>query len=119
MTPEDLERAGWDALSTSDDAARSFYADVLADDVTFLFPDGTLLRGRDAALASFGVAPWASWSMSEVGTQPLGDAGAVVTYRAEAQRAGDAPYRALVSSVYRRDGERWVLCAHQQTTVPD
>ena len=118
MSPEDLERAGWDALSTSADAARALYGDVLADDVTFLFPDGTLLRGRDAALDSFGVAPWTSWTMADVATHPLGDGGAVVTYRAEAQRAGDEPYRALVSSVYRRDGDRWLLCTHQQTPLP-
>jgi hypothetical protein len=41
-----------------------------------------------------------------------------VTYRASATRAGEPPYRALMSSVYVRVDGRWRLALHQQTPLP-
>jgi hypothetical protein len=48
-----LERAGWDALSTSGAAAATFYDRVLADDVRVVACRGTARRGDDVYRAHF------------------------------------------------------------------
>ena len=47
---EQLERAGWDALSTSGAAAATFYDRVLADDVLMVLPGGLVIRSRAEAI---------------------------------------------------------------------
>ena len=50
----DLEKRGWRALSDTPDAADTFYAEVLDDEVAFLLPGGLRITDRDAALAGDG-----------------------------------------------------------------
>jgi hypothetical protein len=112
----DLEHRGWQALATSPAAATELYGAVLADDATFLFPGGMVVTGRDAALSSLGGPPWDAYGLDDERVIALGpDTGAVV-YRARAERAGQR-YEALVTSVYRSDGDGWRLVLHQQTPV--
>src|SRR5690606_31825281 len=61
----DLEREAWAALSTSGEAAASFYGAVLADDVLMLLPGGMVIEGRDAAIASMRGAPWDEHRLSD------------------------------------------------------
>ena len=49
----DLERAAWRALS-SDDAAATFYGDVLAGEVLVLLPGGLVIDDRDLVIESMG-----------------------------------------------------------------
>jgi uncharacterized protein (TIGR02246 family) len=112
---EDLERRGWDALSSPDGAA--FYANLMADDGLMVFP-GTILDRPQSLRAIGGAPPWASFELEDVRVVEAGADGAVVVYRATAQRAGEQPYHACMSSVYaRRDGS-WRLVLHQQTPGP-
>lgn len=108
-----LETAGWDALSTTEGAA--FYEKVLTDDGMMLFPMG--LFDRAASLAAIHAAPpWASYELQSVEVaHPATDVG-IVVYRAVAQRQGEQPYEAWMSSTYVRDANgAWRLALHQQS----
>lgn len=112
--PGELERLGWRALSTDPASATAFYREVLDDDVRMLFPGGLLLADREQVIESMGGPPWDSHELTGLDVlHPRPDT-AVVSYRVEAQRAGQL-YSALVASVYVRRGERWRMVSHQHT----
>jgi len=107
-----LERQGWQALS--DGQGGDYYRVNLAEDALMAFPFG--LMGRDDAIAAMEQAPpWATFELVDPRVVELTEDSAVVVYRANAQRAGQEPYSATISSTFvRRDG-RWLLAFHQQT----
>jgi hypothetical protein len=111
----DLEREGWDALSTEGGAA-AFYGEVLASEVLVLLPGGMVITDREAVVASMGGAPWSSYELGDLRVVPLGADVAVVAYRVTASRGGTA-YDALIASTYVREAEAWRLAVHQQTPV--
>lgn len=112
--PAVLERQGWDALSTSGEAARSFYEQVLDEHVVMLLPGPMTLDDRDAILDSMSGAPWDGYELDDVRTfQPTPET-CIVVYGAVASRGGQE-YSAVISSVYVRRGGDWKLVLHQQT----
>ncbi|MCD9623973.1 nuclear transport factor 2 family protein [Rhabdothermincola salaria] len=111
-----LERDGWVALSSGGEAAATFYGEVLADEVCFLLPGGMVIDDRAELVRSMQDAPWTSFEFADERVLVLGDASAVVAYRATAQRDGGS-YTALFTSSYRRVDGRWRLVVHQQTPV--
>ena len=112
----DLEREGWDALSTDGEAATAYYDRVLADDVLMLLPGGMVIDDRATVVESMKGAAWQSYEMTDEHVVPLGEDSAVVGYRATATR-DDEPYTALFNSTYARSGGEWKLVVHQQTPV--
>lgn len=112
----ELEHEAWRALSTSGDDAAAFYERILADRVLMLLPGGLVLDDRAEVIESVRAEPWSSVELIDERVLPLGDAAAVVAYRATAQR-GDTTYRALFTSTYHRNGDRWQLVVHQQTPI--
>lgn len=114
----ELERAGWVALARGGGDARAFYDEVLADEVTMLLPGGLLLDDRQVVLDAMSGPPWSRYAMSDERVVTLTEGAAVVVYRVRAQRDGEEPYTALVSSTYRRRDGRWWLAVHQQTPAP-
>ena len=113
----ELELRGWEALAPSPAAARTFYESVLADDVVMLFPGMEFpVSGRDDVLASMSGPRWTSWSVNGR-VHELAEDAVVAIYGVTATREGSAdPYRALVSSTYRRRADGgWELVLHQQT----
>jgi hypothetical protein len=113
----ELEKLGWDALSTTREAAQAFYGTLLADEAVTIFPGGMMIAGKDEILESIDAQPWESFHIEAPQVIMLaGDAGAVV-YRVTAQRAGPDPYVALISSVYTLQEGDWKLALHQQTPV--
>ncbi|WP_413452036.1 nuclear transport factor 2 family protein [Georgenia phoenicis] len=113
-TPEELERLGWQALSTGPDQALDFYDQVLDDDVRMIFPGGLRLAGRRQVLASMAGPPWDAHELADLDVLQPGADVAVVSYGVEASRAG-TPYSALVASVYVRRAGGWRLVSHQHT----
>jgi Domain of unknown function (DUF4440) len=110
----DLERAGWEALSTPG-AAGPFYERVLDDTVVFLLPGGLHMYDRVAVVDAMTGATWDWYRIDDAHVRPLGDDVAVVHYRAAAQR-GEAPvFEALMASTYVRRPDGWRLAVHQQT----
>ena len=110
---EALERAGWEALSGAEGA--TFYEDVMADDGLMVFPWGMLLDKRETLDALRREVPWSEFELADVRVvHATADAG-LVTYRANARRDGQEPYRALMTTAYARRDGRWRLVLHQQT----
>ncbi len=112
-----LEREGWEALSSSGEAASRFYAENLAAHVLMLLPGGMILEDREAIIESMGGAPWTSFELADERVLRLGEGLAVVAYRATAQRGDAEPYSALFNSTYVREDDAWRLAVHQQTPI--
>ena len=110
-----LEHEGWDALC--EQRGGSFYGELMTDDGLMVLVNGYVLD-RDAVVASLNDSPaWDSYEISEPRLVPLGEDAAVLVYRARAQRGSDAPFEAIMSSIYRLvDGEAR-LALYQQTTT--
>jgi uncharacterized protein DUF4440 len=107
-----LERDGWQALA--DGRGGEYYRDHLADDALMAFPFGVM--DRPAAIEAMEqAAPWASFELTDPLVVALTEDTGIVVYRATAQRTGQPPYSATISSTFvRRDG-RWLLAFHQQS----
>lgn len=79
-----------------------------------VFPFGVLDRAQTIA-AIEAAPPWSSFRIDEPNAVRLDDDAALLTYRATAQRSGQAPYMAYMTTVVvRRDGT-WKTAFHQQT----
>ncbi|MGG6237177.1 DUF4440 domain-containing protein [Nodosilinea sp. AN01ver1] len=113
----DLERQGWQALSTEGDAGQRFYSQVLHDSAIVLLPGGMALRGKANILAALAAQPWQSFHLEDLEAIALSPAAGIVVYRVSAQRAGSAPYRALISSTYALSDGEFKLMLHQQTPI--
>ncbi|HEY7177300.1 MAG TPA: nuclear transport factor 2 family protein [Micromonosporaceae bacterium] len=111
----ELERRGWQALSTSGAAASEFYGSVIDNCAAMALPGGVLIDDRAALLESMGGPPWSNFRLSSISVlRPTPDVG-IVVYEASARRDGAAPYEALISSTYVRRADGWRLVFHQQT----
>jgi len=116
MSPEevlvDVERAGWTALASGRGAA--YYREHLTENALMAFSFGVLSRGQ-AIEAMESAPPWSSFEMKEPRVVELtGDSG-VVVYSVVAQRDGQEPYSAVISSAFVRREGAWKLAFHQQT----
>jgi uncharacterized protein (TIGR02246 family) len=110
----ELERRGWEALSGPDGAA--FYEEVMADDGLMVFP-GLVLDKAETLRAIAGAPPWSSFELEDVREIAATPDSAVVVYRGAAQRHGENPYEANMTSAYARRDGRWQLVLHQQTPI--
>jgi hypothetical protein len=108
----DLEVDGWNALSSARGA--DYYREHLAPNALMAFPFGVL--SRDAALDTMKSAPpWSSFELEDPRVVALTPDSGVVVYSVRAEREGQEPYSAVVSSTFvRHDGE-WKLAFHQQS----
>lgn len=113
----ELERQGWESLSSDPGKAKEFYDAVLADDALMLFPGEIRLVGKAQILATMGGPPWQSFEISETQTVHLSETAQAVTYKVVAQREGAKPYKALICSTYARRSSGWQLIVHQHTPV--
>ncbi len=113
----ELEKQGWQALSSGSEASERFYGAILRDDAVMLFPGGMRIEGKEQILASFAAQPWASFQIDAPKVIALSEHAGVVVYGVSAQREGSEPYKALISSTYVRSNGGWKLVLHQQTPV--
>jgi hypothetical protein len=60
----ELERAAWQALSTSRERAAEFYDAILANDVLMLLPGGLVIDDREQLIDPMRGAPWTSFELS-------------------------------------------------------
>lgn len=111
-----LERAAWEALSTSGEAATAFYGEHLAARVLMLLPGDLVIEDRDDVVRSMGGAPWDAYSLDHERVVDTGPDAAIIAYRGKARRGGH-DYAALFSSTYVREDGDWKLTVHQQTPI--
>ncbi len=117
MNPDvllELERRGWQALSTDGEVAATFYDEVLARNVLFLLPGGAVIDERPQVIESMRGVAWDAFDLSDERVFELTPDCAVVAYRAAARRGG-ADYEATVNSTYVQRKGSWKLALHQQT----
>ncbi len=112
----DAEREGWQALTTSEGA--DYYERHLTVTAIMAFPSGVMTRS-EALTAMRSAPPWSSFEILGPRVVELTPDSAVLVYQAVAQRAGQPPYQALISSVYVRQDDRWLLAFHQQSPQVD
>ena len=107
-----LEDQAWRALSQGTGA--DFYRQNLTPDAVMVFPFGVL--DQDAAIAAIAAAPpWTTYAIADTRVTALTDDSAILTYRARAQRAGQEPYAARMSTAFVRHEGAWKTAFHQQT----
>jgi hypothetical protein len=106
------ERRGWDALCS--DEAGAYYSRHLADDAAMAFPFGVMDR-QEALDAMTSAEPWSTYHMEDPRTIVLGPDSGVVVYGVTAQREGQEPFSAVVSSTFVRVQGEWKLAFHQQS----
>jgi hypothetical protein len=107
-----LERGFWEAAGD-----RSRYEARLAPDAVHVFP-GWGVAEREAVLSGVdGAEPWRDVRLDDPRVVELDESAAALVYTAVATRGGQSPYRAAITSVYRRSGGDWQLVLHQQTPL--
>lgn len=107
-----MEREGWEALVAGNGA--TYYRRHLTPNALMAFTFGVLTR--EATIEAMESAPpWESFEMIDVRVVELGPDSGIVVYSVRAQRPGEEPYSAVISSTFVRDGGGWMLAFHQQT----
>lgn len=110
----DLEHKGWQALSGDNGA--EFFDAFMADEAMMVLPMGVL--DRDACIEAIAAAPpWSTYELSDIQVVVLTEESAMVVYEATAQRDGQPPYRAIMSTVYVLSDDEWLIAFHQQTPL--
>ncbi|MGD2026349.1 MAG: nuclear transport factor 2 family protein [Anaerolineales bacterium] len=112
-----LERRGWQALSSSRNVSAQFYRTVLREDAVMLFPGGMRLEGKENILESFSAQSWKTFEIKEPRVLAISEDVGAVVYHVTAQREDAQPYEALISSTYARSQDNWKLVVHQQTPL--
>lgn len=110
-----LERQGWDALCTQ--AGSTFYGSLMTDDAIMVLVNGFTMD-KDAVVASLDNAPaWDNYTISDERIVRVGADAAALVYRATAHREGEAPFEAIMTSVYVTSTEGPRLALYTQTTA--
>jgi hypothetical protein len=91
------------------------YGELLRDDAVVVVPGQALDKGATVD-AIDRAAPWDEFEITDERVVPLGDDGAVLSYRWSSRRGEDS-YEALMSSVYAKENGGWKLALHQQTPL--
>src|SRR5919107_4050053 len=101
-----VEQRGWEALCT--DEASAYYQMHLTDDALMAFPFGVMDRqGAFNAMAT--ASPWSTFHIEAPQVVALSPDCGVVVYSVTAQREGQEPFSAIISSTFvRREGD-WRL----------
>ncbi len=112
-----LEHRTWDALMSSGSTLIPF----LSSDCSMLFPGGMTLHAASSpslreSLADGGFKPWDNFSLTEVRAVEINAEAVAVMYQAKAIRDG-TEYKALISSVWKREAGEWKMVLHQQTPM--
>jgi hypothetical protein len=111
----ELEEYGWQAMSSTGDA--DFLEQWLADDALMVVP-GMIIDRITFLTALASEPPWQSHQIENPQIRKFAEDCAAVLYQVTAQRESQAPYIALMTSVYALRGGDWKLIYHQQTPAP-
>lgn len=82
----ELEKQGWNALSTEGDAGKRFYSSILREDAIMVFPGGMIIDGKKEILDSLNAKPWDGYQITEHRAISLSGKSSVLIYRVKAAR---------------------------------
>lgn len=124
MSDEDLtatlvkiERQGWDSLC--DGTGGTFYGSLMTDDAVMVLANGAVMDRKSVVDSLQQAPPWRTYSIDEVRLVRTGSDSATLVYLGTAYREGDEPaFCGVMSSVYRRGDDGWLLALYQQTPIP-
>ena len=112
----ELELEGWQAVAEY--RACGFYSNRLTDDGLLVLPDGSVLDKWEAAVSALnGEETWTSYRIEDERMVLLSAGCAALTYTASAQIFEEPEYRAVVTSVFVRRGDDWLIALRQETPV--
>jgi hypothetical protein len=114
-TLDALERQGWDALC--DGTASDFYGKAMTSDGFMVLANGAALTRDQVVTALRDAPPWSGYQMSDVRLVTSGRDSAALVYKGTAERDGQDPFVATMSSVYVRINGTWRLALYTQTPV--
>ena len=110
-----LERQGWDALCNQ--TGSSFYGSLMTEDAVMVLVNGFTID-RDTVIESLDQAPtWDKYTISDERIVRVGAEAAALVYRATAQRAGEEPFEAVMTSVYVRSADARALHADDSNAL--
>jgi hypothetical protein len=109
-----VERQGWEALRSG--TAGDYYRKHLTPDAVMAFPFGVLAR-EQCIEAMESAPPWTAYDMQDPQVITLTADCGIVVYRVVAERSGQEPYKATISSTFVRRSGTWQLAFHQQSPV--
>lgn len=109
------EHNGW--LSLTNGTAADFYDSLMADDGVMVLAGGMVLDKEQTVASLREAQPWGKYTISEPQVVPLNENCAALVYRANALRAGEDTFRAIMTSVYRLERGGLRLAVYQQTVV--
>ena len=112
----ELEMEGWQAVAEY--RACGFYSNRLADDGLLVLPDGSVLDKWEAAVSALnGDDTWTSYRFQDERLVVLATGCAALTYTASAQIMEEPEYRAVITSVFVRRGDEWLIALRQETPI--
>ena len=112
----ELELEGWQAVAEY--RACGFYSNRLTDDGLLVLPDGSVLDKWEAAVSALnGEDTWTSYRIEDERMVLLSAGCAALTYTASAQILEEPEYQAVVTSVFVRRGDDWLIALRQETPV--
>lgn|SRR5690242_1340638 len=111
------EHLAWAALCSSGHSLLP----LLSSNPVMIFPGDYILTAVSTPtvhemLQSSEFKPWTDYKLSHDEVVPLGKDSAMIYYRVEAKRAGEA-FRAICSSAWVMEGREWKMASHQQTLI--
>jgi hypothetical protein len=108
-----LEEVFWRAAGGDRDS----YEANLASDAVHVFPGWGVTDRERVLRAVENEEPWESFTIDDPQVVSLGEDAAALIYTTRANRAGQTPYVAAITTVYRHQGGSWQLVVHQQTPL--
>jgi hypothetical protein len=112
-----LEKQGWEALSTDSASARDFFSSVLHRDAVLLRSGDKRIVDVDDIVQSITKNPWKGFKIENERALALSDKVAVFIYRLSAERESGEVYSALVSSTYVEEEGELKLIVNQHTAA--
>ncbi|GAB4582543.1 DUF4440 domain-containing protein [Nocardia sp. IFM 10818] len=114
----ELEHAGWNSLC--DNTGADFYNALMTADALMILASGAIMDRTTVTASLREAPPWLTYEITDPRVVHAGPNTAVLVYTATAHRADHEPaFRALMSSIYVRENNRWALALYQQTPIPD
>ena len=96
----------------------SYYEQGFAETGRMILPMESGILDKSQVIDSVRMSTaWTSYELIHERLDELAAGCAALIYEARARRAGQPVYRALITSIYRQEGDRWIMVLHQQTPI--
>ncbi|CAN5628350.1 hypothetical protein BH23CHL4_BH23CHL4_03330 [soil metagenome] len=96
----------------------SLYQEAFEESGLMVLPMESGILDKSQVIDSVRISnAWTSYNLIHERILELTDDCVALIYEARAERMGQHLYRAQITSIYRKQGDRWVMVLHQQTPI--